>query len=74
MVEQGMADNPMNVLLVPSSPLPVEVSLIQAVGITNLVFHVETASGINMGISWPQRLQRIYTTLSPTRYVISAHF
>lgn len=35
MVGQGMADNPMNALFVPS-PLQVEVSLIQVVGITRV--------------------------------------
>ncbi|XP_028768554.1 protein HOTHEAD-like [Neltuma alba] len=63
MVGQGMADNPMNVLVVPS-PVPVEVSLIETVGITNFGSYIETASGLNLGLSWPQRLQSIYDIVS----------
>ncbi|XP_030473272.2 protein HOTHEAD-like [Syzygium oleosum] len=44
MVGQGMADNPMNALLVPSRR-PVEVSLIQVVGITRFGSFIETISG-----------------------------
>lgn len=44
MVGQGMADNPMNAVLVPS-PRPVEVSLIQVVGITPFGSYIETISG-----------------------------
>lgn len=43
MVGQGMADNPMNALMIPS-PNPVEVSLIQAVGITEFDSYIEAAS------------------------------
>ncbi|XP_054780513.1 protein HOTHEAD-like [Prosopis cineraria] len=63
MVGQGMADNPMNVLIVPS-PVPIEVSLIQTVGITKFGSYIETASGLNLGLSWPQRLQRIFELVS----------
>ncbi|KAG1354619.1 Protein HOTHEAD [Cocos nucifera] len=45
-VGQGMADNPMNAIFVPS-PEPVEVSLIQVVGITKFGSFVEGASGSN---------------------------
>ncbi|KAK8957813.1 Protein HOTHEAD [Platanthera zijinensis] len=44
MVGLGMADNPMNAVFVPS-PSPVEVSLIQVVGITRFGSYVEAASG-----------------------------
>lgn len=47
-VGQGMSDNPMNAIFVPS-PIPVEVSLIQVVGITNSGSYVEAASGGNFG-------------------------
>lgn len=40
----GMADNPMNAIFVPS-PVPVEVSLIQIVGITRHGTYIEAASG-----------------------------
>ncbi|CAK9135216.1 unnamed protein product [Ilex paraguariensis] len=43
MVGQGMADNPMNALVIPSSR-PVEVSLIEVVGITPFGSFVEAAS------------------------------
>ncbi|KAG0456996.1 hypothetical protein HPP92_022153 [Vanilla planifolia] len=44
MVGQGMSDNPMNAIFVPS-PSPVEISLIQVVGITRLGSYIEAASG-----------------------------
>lgn len=59
MVGQGMADNPMNVLFVPS-PLPVEVSLIQVVGITKFDSYIEAASGISFAYSWAQTLSQNY--------------
>ncbi|WCJ36575.1 Glucose-methanol-choline (GMC) oxidoreductase family protein [Euphorbia peplus] len=59
MVGQGMADNPMNLLFVPS-PLPVEVSLIQVVGITRFGSFIETASGLSYAISWAKRFVRDY--------------
>jgi len=43
-VGQGMSDNPMNSVYVPS-PSPVEVSLISVVGITNFGSYIEAASG-----------------------------
>ncbi|XP_065870542.1 protein HOTHEAD [Euphorbia lathyris] len=59
MVGQGMSDNPMNLLVVPS-PLPVEVSLIQVVGITRFGSFIETASGLTYAISWAKRFVRDY--------------
>ncbi|KAL8141668.1 hypothetical protein V2J09_014700 [Rumex salicifolius] len=47
-VGQGMSDNPMNAVYVPS-PVPVEVSLIQVVGITHYGTYIEAASGENFG-------------------------
>ena len=44
LVGQGMSDNPMNAIYVPS-PLPVETSLIQVVGITQFGSYIEAASG-----------------------------
>ncbi|XWS38426.1 hypothetical protein CRYUN_Cryun19dG0130500 [Craigia yunnanensis] len=46
LVGQGMSDNPMNAVFVPS-PLPVEVSLIQVVGITQFGSYIEAAGGEN---------------------------
>ncbi|KZV45305.1 hypothetical protein F511_04043 [Dorcoceras hygrometricum] len=46
LVGQGMSDNPMNAIFVPS-PVPVEVSLIQVVGITPFGSYIEAASGEN---------------------------
>ncbi|CAI0404163.1 unnamed protein product, partial [Linum tenue] len=53
-VGQGMADNPMNLLYVPS-PVPVEISLIQVVGIPpGQNTYIETASGLSFAYSWAQ--------------------
>ncbi|XP_066349605.1 protein HOTHEAD-like [Miscanthus floridulus] len=48
-VGQGMSDNPMNAIYVPS-PSPVEISLIQVVGITQVGSYIEGASGSNWGV------------------------
>ncbi|CAH9086299.1 unnamed protein product [Cuscuta europaea] len=48
LVGQGMSDNPMNAVYIPS-PVPVEVSLIQVVGITSFGTYIEAASGENFG-------------------------
>ncbi|GMY05098.1 protein HOTHEAD [Fagus crenata] len=55
MVGQDMADNPMNFVFVPS-PNPVEVSLIQVVGITKSDSYIEAASGLSIGSSWAQKI------------------
>lgn len=57
MVGQGMSDNPMNAIFVPS-PSPVEVSLIQVVGITRFGSYIEAAGGENFS-------PRNYGMLSP---------
>ncbi|EOA23707.1 hypothetical protein CARUB_v10016915mg [Capsella rubella] len=49
MVGQGMADNPMNPVLIPS-PEPVEVSLVQAVGITKSGSYIEGGSGLSLSL------------------------
>ncbi|ESQ43336.1 hypothetical protein EUTSA_v10013065mg [Eutrema salsugineum] len=51
MVGQGMGDNPMNAIFIPS-PTPVEVSLIQVVGITKFESYIEGASGVIFSYSW----------------------
>ncbi|XP_058182089.1 protein HOTHEAD-like isoform X1 [Rhododendron vialii] len=48
LVGQGMSDNPMNAVFIPS-PVPVEVSLIQVVGITSFGSYIEASSGENFG-------------------------
>ncbi|XP_057952552.1 protein HOTHEAD-like [Malania oleifera] len=53
MVGQRMADNPMNAIYVPS-PRPVEVALLQAVGITRSDSYIEAASGLSFGPISPQ--------------------
>ena len=53
-VGQGMADNPMNAIYIPS-PAPVEVSLIQVVGITSYGSYIEAASGENFAGGSTQR-------------------
>lgn len=63
-VGRGMSDNPMNAIFVPS-PVPVEVSLIQVVGITHFGSYIEAASGANFaGGSSP----RDFGMLSPKVY------
>ncbi|CAJ1977107.1 unnamed protein product [Sphenostylis stenocarpa] len=62
-VGQGMADNPMNLLVVPSL-LPVEVSLVQTVGITKFGSFIESGSGLRLGYSWSEKLQRIFEFVS----------
>ncbi|XP_024384220.1 protein HOTHEAD isoform X2 [Physcomitrium patens] len=49
-VGKDMADNPANAIYVPS-PNPVEVSLIETVGITNFGSFIETASGSQASLS-----------------------
>ncbi|XP_028783131.1 protein HOTHEAD [Neltuma alba] len=63
MVGQGMADNPMNALVVPS-PLPVELSFVQIVGITKFGSYIEGGSGLGLRVTWALALQRILETLS----------
>ncbi|CAN1842513.1 Protein HOTHEAD, partial [Linum perenne] len=61
-VGQGMADNPMNLLYVPS-PVPVEISLIQVVGSpSNQNNFIETASGLSFAYSWAQGFARDYVS------------
>lgn len=50
MVGQGMSDNPMNALFIPS-PTPVEPSLVQTVGISRLGSYIEAASS-NFAYAW----------------------
>lgn len=56
MVGQGMADNPMNAIFIPS-PVSVEVSLIQVVGISRVGSYIEAASGANFAIGSAQSTQ-----------------
>ncbi|RDY02376.1 Protein HOTHEAD, partial [Mucuna pruriens] len=60
LVGQGMSDNPMNAIFVPS-PIPVEVSLIEVVGITSFGSYIEAASGENFAGGSP----RDYGMFSP---------
>ncbi|RVW72947.1 Protein HOTHEAD [Vitis vinifera] len=55
MVGQGMADNPMNALPIPS-PRPIENSLPQVVGITTFGNYIEAVSGSDIICSWFHRL------------------
>ncbi|AED96147.1 Glucose-methanol-choline (GMC) oxidoreductase family protein [Arabidopsis thaliana] len=54
MVGQGMADNPMNFVAIPS-PQPVELSLIQAVGITKFDSYIEGLSGLSLSFDITRR-------------------
>ncbi|KAF5460742.1 hypothetical protein F2P56_020589 [Juglans regia] len=53
MVGQGMSDNPMNAIFIPS-PVPVEISLIETVGITHFGSYIEAASGANFAGGSPR--------------------
>ncbi|KAJ4950902.1 hypothetical protein NE237_027734 [Protea cynaroides] len=64
LVGQGMADNPMNTIFVPS-PIPVEISLVQVVGITRLGTYIETVSGINLVSQSSTTPQRNFGMFSP---------
>ncbi|KAL7146408.1 hypothetical protein ABFS83_06G039100 [Erythranthe nasuta] len=56
MVGQGMSDNPMNGILIPSRR-PVGVSLIEVVGITNFGSYIEAASRISFQTMTPSMAQ-----------------
>ncbi|KAL9237269.1 hypothetical protein vseg_011842 [Gypsophila vaccaria] len=63
-VGQGMADNPMNALFIPS-PTGVETSLIQAVGITEYDSFIEAASGSTSTGAFVQNLPSAGRIASP---------
>ncbi|KAK6155781.1 hypothetical protein DH2020_010029 [Rehmannia glutinosa] len=78
MVGQGMSDNPMNAILIPS-PRPVETSLIEVVGITGVGSYIEAASGF-LELAWAHRMadnfanfanQNIQPNKIPTNQTIS---
>ncbi|KAJ0261769.1 Glucose-methanol-choline [Hirschfeldia incana] len=54
MVGQGMADNPMNPIYIPS-PTPVEMSLVQAVGITKFDSYIEGANNVTVSFDLTRR-------------------
>ncbi|KAL4595285.1 hypothetical protein ACB092_12G080600 [Castanea dentata] len=58
LVGQGMADNPMNILAIPS-PIPVEVSLIQTVGITRFGNYIEAFSGQSLSSLFSSSAQKL---------------
>ncbi|CAN1267392.1 Protein HOTHEAD, partial [Linum perenne] len=61
-VGKGMADNPMNLLYVPS-PVPVDISLIQVAGIPyHQNSYIETASGLSFDYSWAQGFANDYVS------------
>ncbi|GAB4858669.1 hypothetical protein Ancab_010141 [Ancistrocladus abbreviatus] len=64
MVGHGMADNPMNALFIPS-PIPVEISLIQVVGITQFNSYIEAASGTSFALALSSNLPQATEILSP---------
>ncbi|KAL9229704.1 hypothetical protein vseg_005142 [Gypsophila vaccaria] len=65
MVGQGMADNPMNAVVIPS-PSPVEVSLIQAVGITDFGTYIEAASSTNFANAIIHSYSTAFQTSQPS--------
>nr|CAB3495455.1 unnamed protein product [Digitaria exilis] len=67
MVGQGVADNPMNSVFIPS-PVPVALSLVQVVGITRSGSFIEGVSGSEFGIpvsEGARRLARSFGLFSP---------
>ena len=69
LVGQGMSDNPMNAVFVPS-PIPVEISLIEVVGITTSGSYIEAASGEYFNSPPPRG--RDYGMFSPK--VLHSHY
>ncbi|KAG5558488.1 hypothetical protein RHGRI_008432 [Rhododendron griersonianum] len=63
MVGQRMSDNPMNAVIIPS-PRPVEVSLIQVVGITRFESYIETASGSLLTLVGARSLGEFFVSLA----------
>lgn len=81
LVGQGMSDNPMNAIFVPS-PIPVEVSLIQVVGITHFGSYIEAASGENFagssatrdfGMFSPKVIISILNSIGPCQAQVLSH-
>ncbi|XP_009779700.1 protein HOTHEAD-like isoform X1 [Nicotiana tabacum] len=77
MVGMGMSDNPMNAVFVPS-PHPVEVSLIQVVGITGFKSYIEAASG-PLELDWMRRIAHDFKnianqTMDPLKIPSELHF
>lgn len=78
-VGQGMSDNPMNAIFIPS-PVPVEVSLIQVVGITHFGSYIEAASGENFagprdyGMLSPKVSIYIYICVHHLSWLIKFYF
>ncbi|KAL3834517.1 hypothetical protein ACJIZ3_009253 [Penstemon smallii] len=64
-VGQGMSDNPMNSILVPSLR-PVEISLIEVVGISDVGSYIEAASGF-FEMSWARGTIQPFTIPEATR-------
>ncbi|KAK3153126.1 hypothetical protein QOZ80_2BG0168160 [Eleusine coracana subsp. coracana] len=67
MVGQGVADNPMNSVFIPS-PVPVALSLVQVVGITKMGSFIEGVSGSEFGIpvsDGARRFARSFGMFSP---------
>ncbi|VAH17078.1 unnamed protein product [Triticum turgidum subsp. durum] len=58
MVGQGVADNPMNSVFIPS-PVPVGLSLVQVVGITKSGSFIEGVSGSEFGIRAAEAMRRL---------------
>lgn len=62
LVGQGMSDNPMNALFIPSRK-PVEISLVQIVGISDVGSYIEAASGF-FELSSLHKMVQDYATLA----------
>ena len=71
-VGQGMADNPMNIVFVPS-PNDEEISLIQAVGITEFDSYIEASSGSGSVGAFIQNLPEAAQMLSSQVPVLQPH-
>ncbi|XVF09770.1 hypothetical protein REPUB_Repub07fG0124700 [Reevesia pubescens] len=70
MVGQEMADNPLNGLLIPS-PLPVELSLVSLVGITQSGNYIEAGSGLNLAPSFGWISKNLVNILNQTEAQIT---
>ncbi|ONK73300.1 uncharacterized protein A4U43_C04F29490 [Asparagus officinalis] len=73
LVGKNMADNPMNAIYVPS-PSPVELSLVQPVGITIFGSYIESISGYKYLICPPSSLSRSGFIVEKVAYPISTGY
>ncbi|CAH2070300.1 unnamed protein product [Thlaspi arvense] len=74
MIGQGMGDNPMNPVIIPS-PTPVETSTIQSVGITKFDSYIEGGSNVSLSYDLTRRFfDGVLNLLNETSHTASTKF